>query len=200
MVRPEYPPGPARDTDPRKARAEAAMALKSTSGTNRRREDEDTDPSIPIFFYMPHEHPYGIFCQWQKSHFTVPKSSFSYLDRNIPPEKTQQREVGKKPFLNPASPSANASSTSRPENGAPTQGEKEEMMTFTCCEEYMMYSKALFFNDTAAAKRILATSSPKGQKAIGRLVKGFDEHEWSLVRLKVGEEGNYAKFSQDLDL
>ncbi|KAE9978987.1 hypothetical protein BLS_000157 [Venturia inaequalis] len=168
--------GPVRDTDARKARAEAAVASKSTTGMQR---DDDTDPSMPVFFYMPNEHPYGVFCQWQQSYFTVARSSFSYLERNALPGQTHD-------------PSQTAS-TPNPT----TQKQKEETITFSCCEQYMMYCKALFFQDTPSAKRILSTSSPKEQKAMGRSVKGFNEYEWSFIRQKVGEEGNYAKFTQN---
>lgn len=193
MVRSKNPSRPVRDTDPRKARAQAAMASKSNTGPQR---DDDTDPSMPIFFYMPHEFPYGIFCQWQKSFFTVPKSSFAYLDRNaLPGRNTQQAGVEKLP-QNFASTTLTGSSASPAENTA-QQKPKEETMTFGCCEQYMMYCKALYFQDAASATRILSTSNPKEQKAIGRSVKGFSDHEWSLIRQKVGEEGNYAKFTQD---
>lgn len=61
----------------------------------------------------------------------------------------------------------------------------------------MMYCKAFFFHNPSTAKRIISTSSMKEQKALWRTVKGFNDHEWSLIRQKVGEEGNYAKFTQD---
>jgi ribA/ribD-fused uncharacterized protein len=51
--------------------------------------------------------------------------------------------------------------------------------TFNCVEQFMMYSKARLFNDLEVAAKILATPSPKEQKALGRQVKGFDEALWA---------------------
>jgi ribA/ribD-fused uncharacterized protein len=130
-------------------------------------------PNMPIFFYMPHEQPYGVFCQWQKSYFKVPKSTFSYLDRNAAPGQI-------------------------PKPGeVPKKKQEEETLTFNCAEQYMMYCKAIFFNDHKAAAKILFSKDPRDQKALGRQVQGYKEHDWALIRVRVGEEGNYAKFMQD---
>ncbi len=68
---------------------------------------------------------------------------------------------------------------------------------FVCAEQYMMYGKAVLFGDLEVAQRILASKSPKTQKALGRKVQGFDEKLWRRERERIVYEGNHAKFTQD---
>jgi len=72
-------------------------------------------------------------------------------------------------------------------------GEKE----FSSAEQYMMYRKAVTFNDLEAAEKIMKTNDPKKQKAIGRTVKNFDPDVWSNMSLAVVTLGNFFKFSQN---
>ncbi|KAE8452326.1 hypothetical protein EG329_001026 [Mollisiaceae sp. DMI_Dod_QoI] len=65
---------------------------------------------------------------------------------------------------------------------------------YKTAEQYMMHRKALLFNDPAIASQILATTSPKAQKSLGRKVKNFDQKVWEAERLKIVEEGTYLKF------
>jgi len=60
-----------------------------------------------------------------------------------------------------------------------------------------MYKKAMMFGDIEIANRILNTTSPKDQKAFGRLVKNFDAEKWDAVCQDVVFEGCLAKFSQN---
>ena len=71
---------------------------------------------------------------------------------------------------------------------------------FMCAEQYMMYGKAVLFGDLEVAERILATSSPKTQKALGRKVNGFEEQRWNRERERIVYEGNHAKFTQNEEL
>lgn len=64
----------------------------------------------------------------------------------------------------------------------------------------MMAQKAVLFNDSDALNRIMNTTSPKEQKAIGRLVKGFDPNVWDQNCKKIVFDGNYYKFSQNKNL
>jgi ribA/ribD-fused uncharacterized protein len=68
---------------------------------------------------------------------------------------------------------------------------------FNCSEQYMMYRKALLFNDIETAQLILAENDPKKIKQLGRLVKNFDADAWNDIADDVVFEGNYAKFSQN---
>lgn len=69
-------------------------------------------------------------------------------------------------------------------------------MTFNTCEQWMMYCKAITFNDQLTADLILKTKSPKEQKALGRAVKNFDDEMWMQHAYDVVLIGNLAKFSQ----
>ena len=70
---------------------------------------------------------------------------------------------------------------------------------FTSMEQYMMYRKALCFHDSDIAAQILETSDVEQIKALGRLVRNYDDHHWNGVRQIVIYEGLKAKFSQNPD-
>lgn len=68
-------------------------------------------------------------------------------------------------------------------------------MAFITTEQYMMYHKALLFNDAETAAQIMDTPIPAEQKALGRRVKGFEEEVWKENRERIVEEGNWWKFT-----
>lgn len=70
-------------------------------------------------------------------------------------------------------------------------------ITFNCGEQYMMYQKAMFFNDTETANKILEEIVPSEQKLLGRLVKNYSDSKWSKVRYDIVKKGLRAKFTQD---
>jgi ribA/ribD-fused uncharacterized protein len=71
---------------------------------------------------------------------------------------------------------------------------------YTCCEQYMMGKKALTFKDMEAYEEIMATKSPRDQKAIGRRVKNFNAEVWSVISREVVYQANYAKFTQNPEM
>jgi ribA/ribD-fused uncharacterized protein len=71
---------------------------------------------------------------------------------------------------------------------------------FTCAEQYMMYKKALLFEDEDVANAVMRTQNPREQKALGRKVRGFDKDKWEEVCREYVYEGNYAKFTQNPEL
>ena len=71
---------------------------------------------------------------------------------------------------------------------------------YTHAEQFMMHSKALVFNDHEVAKKILQTTTPKEQKALGRTVKNFDARQWGQFSEGVVYTGSYAKFTQNPEL
>lgn len=73
-------------------------------------------------------------------------------------------------------------------------------LTFNSAEQYMMWYKAFTFNDLETAGKILKECDPKEQKALGRLVKGYDDAIWNFGKLNVVSNGNYLKFSQSESL
>jgi ribA/ribD-fused uncharacterized protein len=142
---------------------------KQTPGGEASNSQLTDNPNHPVFFYMPREHPYGLFCQWKSGNFTVPLSSLSWLKLAHP---------------------ANASNTLSPED-------ETGSLEFNCAEQFMMYCKAIFFSDPASAGKIMQSEDPAHQKKMGRSVKGFSAYEWRSVCERVVFEGNWWKFSQN---
>lgn len=71
---------------------------------------------------------------------------------------------------------------------------------FTDAEMYMMYKKALLFNDTETAEKILQANHPSISKKLGRTVSGFDKSIWEANCKQFVYDGNYAKFTQNPNL
>lgn len=70
-------------------------------------------------------------------------------------------------------------------------------ITFTRGEQYMMYRKAMLFNDISIAADILKTDNPAEHKRLGRLVKNYNETIWSEHRVDIVVEGLIEKFKQN---
>ncbi|MEO0684147.1 MAG: NADAR family protein [Cyanobacteria bacterium J06649_11] len=75
-----------------------------------------------------------------------------------------------------------------------------EELEFSSAEQFMMYNKALLFLDREAAFKIIKTSNPRKQKALGRQVENFDEEIWNFARSEIVLRGNRLKFHQNEDL
>jgi ribA/ribD-fused uncharacterized protein len=89
----------------------------------------------------------------------------------------------------------------------------DESKAYYATEQYMMYQKALLFDDKEIADRILnlipedledKTSTSKiwrkymaDIKKLGREVKNFDEKVWSQQREDIMKKGLFLKFSQN---
>lgn len=63
-----------------------------------------------------------------------------------------------------------------------------------------MWAKAKYFGDNDSAARILEAVDPLKCKQLGRLVKGYDDKQWSLVRYSFMHDANFEKYSQDTKL
>jgi ribA/ribD-fused uncharacterized protein len=70
-------------------------------------------------------------------------------------------------------------------------------LQFHCAEQYMMYCKALLFDDEEIAHKILDASSPRTQKSLGRKVRHFSESVWEEHSHEIVYTGNHAKFTQN---
>lgn len=73
-------------------------------------------------------------------------------------------------------------------------------ITYNCCEQYMMYKKAILFGDLEIAQKLLAEPDPSAQQKMGRLIRGFNAQLWDKHKLGIVWYGNYLKFTQHLDL
>jgi ribA/ribD-fused uncharacterized protein len=71
---------------------------------------------------------------------------------------------------------------------------------YTCAEQYMMYKKALLFEDEETANAIMRTNNPREQKALGRKVRGFNKKVWDDNCKEIVYEANYAKFTQNQEM
>ena len=71
---------------------------------------------------------------------------------------------------------------------------------FNCCEQYMMYKKAMLFNDQEIVSKILCTSNPREQKAYGRQVRNYDQKTWDAVKFDIVFMGNALKVAQNEDI
>jgi ribA/ribD-fused uncharacterized protein len=69
--------------------------------------------------------------------------------------------------------------------------------TYGCVGQYIMYKKALLFDDEAIAHKIMNSSSPARHRSLGKQVSGFDKKKWHEHCLTYSLEGNLAKFSQN---
>lgn len=67
-------------------------------------------------------------------------------------------------------------------------------------EHYMMYRKALLFEDQEAVKNILEATNPSAVKAIGRKVRNFDQQVWEEHSFEIVVPGNMAKFHSNPEL
>lgn len=76
-------------------------------------------------------------------------------------------------------------------------GEEHE---FFCTEQAFMWAKAKYFGDSASAAKILKADDPMKCKQLGRLVKGYDDKQWCLVRYSFMHDANFEKYSQDIKL
>ena len=71
---------------------------------------------------------------------------------------------------------------------------------FSSMEQYMMYEKALLFQDQEAAEKILQTDNVADIKALGRSVQHFDDKIWIKIREEIVYKGVREKFRQNPEL
>lgn len=73
-------------------------------------------------------------------------------------------------------------------------------ITFSSMEQYMMYEKAVQFQDQQTAEKILGTDDVAEIKALGRMVRNFDEKIWREKRASIVHKGVFQKFLQNPEL
>lgn len=71
---------------------------------------------------------------------------------------------------------------------------------YSSMEQYMMYQKALLFEDMEIAKQILNTSNVGKIKALGRSVKNYEDVIWNGMRQIIVYQGLLQKFQQNTEL
>lgn len=73
----------------------------------------------------------------------------------------------------------------------------EDGFQYNCAEQYMMDKKAELFEDKTTQIAIRNALHPREQKALGRVVKGFDVNVWNRHARSIVYEGNRLKFMQN---
>ncbi|TCJ95205.1 NADAR family protein [Nocardia alba] len=68
---------------------------------------------------------------------------------------------------------------------------------FASAEHYMMWRKAMLFEDATTAAKILGAGHPSQAKKLGRQILDFDEKIWERARFDIVVAGTVAKFGQD---
>ena len=72
--------------------------------------------------------------------------------------------------------------------------------SYASAEHFMMAEKARLFGDETTRAAILAASKPGAAKALGRMVRGFDDQRWMEHRFDIVVRASLAKFGQNADL
>lgn len=75
-----------------------------------------------------------------------------------------------------------------------------EGILFSSMEQFMMYKKAMCFDDQIVANKILETKDVAEIKALGRQVSNYNDSIWNGMRQILIYEGLLAKFTQNEDL
>ena len=76
----------------------------------------------------------------------------------------------------------------------------DENQHYFSTEQWMMYHKALLFEDNEIAQKIILSKSPGEAKDLGRQVRGFNQNTWENKRFDIVVQGNILKFSQNENL
>ena len=76
----------------------------------------------------------------------------------------------------------------------------QEGVVYSSAEQYVAHQKAIVFNDTETADKIITTADPARAKALGRRVKGFNLKLWGQRRQDIMMEALTLKFGQNPEL
>lgn len=72
-----------------------------------------------------------------------------------------------------------------------------DSIKFSSMEQYMMYKKAILFNDKEIASQILDTTNVGKIKALGRSVSNYNDSVWNGMRQIIIYKGLIEKFRQN---
>lgn len=80
---------------------------------------------------------------------------------------------------------------------SPVQFTDDDSISYSSCEQYMMYKKAMLFGDDNTANTILSCNDPKKIQTLGRRIFNFNQTIWNLNKYQIVFKGNLLKFSQN---
>ena len=69
-------------------------------------------------------------------------------------------------------------------------------LTFNCNEQYMMWHKAMLFEDQESADKIMKEAHPRDQQARGREVKNYKQELWDRWKFEIVFNATWLKFTQ----
>lgn len=72
--------------------------------------------------------------------------------------------------------------------------------TYSCAEQYMMYKKAMLFNDPDTAQKIMDAKYPGDMQKLGRQIANYDQETWNKYKYGIVYTGNILKFTQNKDI
>jgi ribA/ribD-fused uncharacterized protein len=75
-----------------------------------------------------------------------------------------------------------------------------EDVEYKTAEHWMMARKAILFNDKESFHKIIRADKPGEVKALGRLIRDFDEIKWNKNKFEIVKTGNIHKFNQNKNL
>lgn len=76
----------------------------------------------------------------------------------------------------------------------------DQEFIYNCAEQHHHHQKALLFDDTETASKIMNSQGPGDQKRLGRSVKGFNQDKWLSECYEICKRCTIAKFTQNPDL
>jgi ribA/ribD-fused uncharacterized protein len=85
-------------------------------------------------------------------------------------------------------------------NFYPAHFTDKDNTSFLFSEQYMMWKKAVLFDDMSTAALILQATAPRDAKALGRQVMHFDQAVWEKHAIDIVTEANHLKFTQNPEL
>jgi ribA/ribD-fused uncharacterized protein len=160
-------------------------------------------PEERHIFFSRQKGDCGFCSQWFVSPFVARLSQvYATLGRAYPPPDGLHLEIASNapaPATIP-SPPPPSSSSSMPEDASASPAPHDPELAFACTEQWMMFCKAVLFDDAPTAGQILATASPAVHKRLGRGVARFDPARWDARKRAVVRDGNLCKFRQNAGL
>nr|BBO53960.1 YbiA homolog protein [Abalone asfa-like virus]BCY04518.1 hypothetical protein [Abalone asfa-like virus] len=85
-------------------------------------------------------------------------------------------------------------------NWYPANFTDEKGVTYNCSEQYYMAYKAINSKDTESERKIMASTSPSGQKKLGKNVKNFCAVQWNKQKDEIMDQALFLKYTQNPDL
>lgn len=132
-------------------------------------EYSDENNNVNIIPFWRVTDPYGMLCQWYMVDIIFDRDTHKSLPKKIKSMKIFENKKLIKSLYN----------------------------TYNCSEQFMMFGKAMVFNDKIIGDKILRSASPKTHKSLGRKVSNFDADIWSSTSVEIVTLGNYLKFTQN---